>query len=89
MLTSLLADAYHPALGGLSPERVATALNVPLAEIARLADVHRNTLARTPASPKVQARLGEIMRILTDAADLMGGDRARAADVPSPAARGL
>ena len=47
-------------------------------EIARIADVHRNTLARAPASPKVQARLGEVMRVLTEAADLLGNDLGKA-----------
>ncbi|MBV9249807.1 MAG: DUF2384 domain-containing protein [Acetobacteraceae bacterium] len=43
-----------------------------------MADVHRNTLARAPASPKVQARLGDVMRVLTDAAELLGNDLGKA-----------
>ena len=70
---------YDPVLKGLSPDRVAATLHMPLADIARVVDVHRNTLARTPTSPKVQAGLGSIMRILTGAAELMGGDLGRAA----------
>jgi uncharacterized protein (DUF2384 family) len=79
MLSAVLDAVYDPGLPGLSPERIAAALHVPLAEIARVTDVHRNTLARSPGSPKVQARLGEMMRILSDAADLLGGDLAKAA----------
>ena len=79
MLALPLADAYDPALHGFSPNRVATALHVPLTEIARLTDVHRNTLARAPDSPKVQTRLGEILRILAEAAELMDGDLRKAA----------
>jgi uncharacterized protein (DUF2384 family) len=61
------------------PKRWLATLHVSLAEIARIVDVHRNTLARAPASPKVQARLGEVMRILAAAADLLGGDVGKAA----------
>lgn len=78
MLSATLDDLYGPALHALSPERMAARLRVSLAEIARIADVHRNTLARAPASPKVQARLGEVARILTEAADLLEGDLGRA-----------
>ena len=39
--------------------------------------LHRNTLARKPQSDRVQARLGEIARIIGLAADLIGdADRA-------------
>lgn len=78
MLSAPIADAYDPELRGISPERVAAILNLPMADIARLAAVHRNTLARAPSSPKVQNRLGDVMRILADAADLLGDDLDRA-----------
>lgn len=78
MLSSVLDAVYDPLLPGLSPDRIAATLHVPLSEIARVTDVHRNTLTRSPASPKVQARLGEMMRILSDAADLLGGDLVKA-----------
>jgi uncharacterized protein (DUF2384 family) len=79
MLSTPLETVYDPRLKCISPDRVAALLHMPLAEIAHVADVHRNTLARAPGSPKVQTRLGEVMRILTEAADLMGGDLAKAA----------
>jgi uncharacterized protein (DUF2384 family) len=79
MLTAPLQAVYDPALNGISPERLAAILHVPLAEVARIADVHRNTLARAPGSPKVQARLGEVARILADSTDLLGGDVGKAA----------
>lgn len=78
MLSVALADVYDTQIRGLSPERVAAALKVTMTDIARIADVHRNTLARAPDSPKVQGRLGEIMRVLTDAAALLGDDQGRA-----------
>ena len=74
MLSTPLEAVYAPALNRISPDRVAATLHAPLADIARLADVHRNTLTRAPASPKVQTRLGEVMRILSVATDLLGGD---------------
>jgi hypothetical protein len=78
MLVTPLEAVYDPRLSGISPEKVAATLHVSLTDIARIADVHRNTLTRAPASPKVQSRLGEVMRILTDAADLLSGDLGRA-----------
>jgi uncharacterized protein (DUF2384 family) len=79
MLSTPLEAVYDKRLKCISPDRVAAMLRVPLAEIARVADVHRNTLARAPASPKVQNRLGEMMRILTEASGMMGDDLAKAA----------
>jgi uncharacterized protein (DUF2384 family) len=50
---------------------------MPLSELSRVTHLHRNTLARQPQSDRVQARLGEIARIVTLAADLVGDtDRA-------------
>ncbi len=79
MLSTPFETVYDPRLRGISPEKVAATLHIPLSEVARIADVHRNTLARAPGSAKVQARLGEVMRILTDAADLLGADVGKAA----------
>lgn len=79
MLSTPLEAVYDAALSAISPEKVAATLHVSLAEVARIADVHRNTLARAPTSPKVQERLGEVMRILTEAANLLGGDVGKAA----------
>lgn len=69
MLTALIDDfreADH-----LSPQKMSKRLHLPLAEFARLARLHRNTLAR-PASPAVQARLEPIARILAQVDDLTG-----------------
>jgi uncharacterized protein (DUF2384 family) len=79
MLSPILDAIYDPKLKGLSPDRMAAALQVPMVEIAHVADVHRNTLSRSPGSPKVQARLGQMIRILADAADLLNGDLDKAA----------
>lgn len=70
-----VSDRSH---GTISPKRLGDALRLPLAEVARLAKVHRNTLARSPRSALVQGRLGEVARIVAAAAQLVDGDVARA-----------
>ncbi|HLI67915.1 MAG TPA: MbcA/ParS/Xre antitoxin family protein [Caulobacteraceae bacterium] len=45
-----------------------------VADLSRLTRLHRNTLTRTPQSPSVQARLGEVARIVSAAADIIGDD---------------
>ena len=45
---------------------------MPLADLARITRLHRNTLAGNPNSPKVQARLGDVARIIALASDLTG-----------------
>lgn len=74
MLSAALGTVYDGGRGIISPERMAAVLRVTLGDVARIAQIHRNTLARTPGSAKVQARLGEIVRILADAQDLLDGD---------------
>jgi uncharacterized protein (DUF2384 family) len=78
MLSTPLETVYDKRLRCISPDRVAAMLHMPLVELARIADVHRNTFARAPSSPKVQTRLGEMMRILTEASAMMGDDLAKA-----------
>lgn len=69
MFTALVndfRDADH-----LSPQRMSKRLRLPLVEFARMARLHRNTLAN-PASPAVQARLEPIARILAQVEELTG-----------------
>jgi uncharacterized protein (DUF2384 family) len=77
VLSAYLADVTDQR-GLLSPRRISDTLRVPLGHLARIAQVHRNTLARHPESPAVQARLGEVARVVVTAADLLGGDTPRA-----------
>lgn len=77
MLSDFLAEVIEPGQGFLSPRRMCRALCIPLAELARVAHLHRNTLARQPRSDRVQMRLGEIARIITFASELVG-DTSRA-----------
>src|SRR3546814_6223157 len=48
-----------------------------MTRLSRIAHLNRNTMTAHPASPTVQAKLGEIARIITRAAEL-AGDEGRA-----------
>lgn len=48
-----------------------------LGQLSKLTKLHRNTLTRHPESPDVQQRLGEVARIISLAAELVG-DQQRA-----------
>lgn len=61
----------------IAPKRMAERLRVPMTQLSRLAHVSRNTLTGKAESPLVQARLGEIARIIAKAAEL-SGDEGRA-----------
>ncbi|HEX4199101.1 MAG TPA: MbcA/ParS/Xre antitoxin family protein [Caulobacteraceae bacterium] len=74
MLAQFLEKVADPDDGGLSPDRVGGALKMSVADLSRLTRLHRNTLTRTPHSPSVQARLGEVARIVAAASDLIGDD---------------
>jgi uncharacterized protein (DUF2384 family) len=75
MLTALLADIRERDF--VSPQRMSHRLRLPLADLARLAHVHRNTLAQRPDSPIVQKSLEPVVRILA-AAEQLTGDADRA-----------
>lgn len=78
MISAFLDQVTDRRGGFISPQRVSEALHVPLARIARLAKVHRNTLAQRPESPLVQERLGDVARIIATATELLGGEQGRA-----------
>ena len=69
-MLSALIDDFREA-DHLSPQRMSARLRLPLVDFARVARLHRNTLAR-PASPAVQARLEPIARILAQVEELAG-----------------
>lgn len=70
MLTALLSDIRERDF--VSPQRMSHRLRLPLGDLAKLAHVHRNTLARRPDSPAVQKSLDPIVRILAAAEELAG-----------------
>lgn len=72
MLSPFLDTVTDRERGTISPERVSETLHMPMARLAELAHVHRNTLARQPDSPLVQERLGMVARIVAAAGDLTG-----------------
>lgn len=75
MLTSLLSDIREKDF--VSPQRMSRRLRLPLADLARLAHVHRNTLMSRPDSAVVQKKLEPVVRILAAAEELTGdADRA-------------
>jgi uncharacterized protein (DUF2384 family) len=78
MLSPFLEQVMDGERGMISPQRVSDLLNLPMARLAQIAHVHRNTLAQRPDSPAVQGRLGEVARIVATAVDLLGGDTGRA-----------
>lgn len=73
-LESLKAPDSRTAL---SPDAMARALELPIQGLANLAGVHRNTLSSKPTSPKLQAAMVDINRVLSAATELTGSvDRA-------------
>lgn len=75
MLASFLDDIRDHDM--IAPHRLAERLHLPLSRLAKLAHVNRNTMTAKPNSPAIQAKLGEIARIITRAAEL-SGDEGRA-----------
>lgn len=62
----------EPAKRFLAPARIARFLGLRRDDLARLSGVSRNTLTRAPQSPKVQARLAHILRVLKSAEESFG-----------------
>lgn len=75
MLNAFLEKVSDDSVGGVSPERICGALHMSVSDLSRVTRLHRNTLTRSPQSPVVQARVGEMARILAAATELTGDDR--------------
>lgn len=77
---ALMEFLRAPDLGpaALSPSRFTRILGIDLQTLAAQAHVHRNTLARSPASEGVQRFLREAIRVIRAATDI-SGDVSRAA----------
>src|SRR3546814_3472668 len=60
MLTAFLDDIRDGDL--IAPRRMAERLRLPMTCLSRIAHLNRNTMTAHPASPTVQAKLGEIAR---------------------------
>lgn len=58
----------------LSPTKIANVLHLQLGELAAAAGVHRDTLTACPESPRVQAFLHDILRVLNEAQGTISPD---------------
>ena len=71
-MPALSADFFEsmrePGTSRLSPSRLAALLEMPQQDLAALAGVHRNTLRMHPESPRLQATLRDLVRLLSAAA---------------------
>lgn len=56
----------------ISPARFAAKLHIERRQLAELAHVHRNTVARMPRSPQLQKFLRDAVRVLAAATDVNG-----------------
>ncbi len=70
-LSGFVSGLQEPRTPYISPERISVALGVELKRLAALTGVHRNTL-RNPASERLQARLREIVKVISAATELTG-----------------
>lgn len=73
----VLESAREAGTSRLSATNIADALEMQYQDLAALAGVHRNTLRTHPESPRLQAVLRDLMRVLS-AATAVQPDTARA-----------
>lgn len=73
----VLESARETGTSRFSASNVADALGLQYQDLATLAGVHRNTLRTHPESPRLQAALRDLMRVLS-AATAIQPDTARA-----------
>ncbi|WP_018914209.1 hypothetical protein [Thiomonas sp. FB-6] len=64
----VLESMREPGTSRLSPSRLAALLEMQQQELAALAGVHRNTLRLHSESPRLQARLRDLVTVLSAAA---------------------
>lgn len=67
VFADVLESAREPGTSRLSAANVATILDLQHQDLAALAGVHRNTLRTHPESPRLQAALRDLMRVLSAA----------------------
>jgi hypothetical protein len=74
---AFLAELQEPGRPIISPLRFAQKLDLEQQRLAELAHVHRNTVSRMPASPRLQDFLRNALRVIAAAFALVGStDRA-------------
>lgn len=75
--SDVLESVREAGTSRLSAANIADTLEMPHQDLAVLAGVHRNTLRTHPESPRLQAALRDLMRVLS-AATAVQPDTARA-----------
>ena len=74
---TFLTELQEPGRPIISPLRFAQRLDLEQQRLAELAHVHRNTVSRMPASPRLQEYLRNAVRVIAAAFALVGStDRA-------------
>lgn len=66
-LPDVLESVHQPGTSDLSASGVAGLFGLRLQELAAIASVHRNTIRTHPNTPKLQAVLRDLMRVLSAA----------------------
>lgn len=89
-LPDVLEAVHQPGTSDLSATGVAELFGLQLQDLAALASVHRNTVRTHPNTPRLQAVLRDLMRVLS-ATSVVQPDRDRALflikNAPIPAFR--
>lgn len=70
--SSFAYNLAEPGAGALSPQRVAKALHLGMAELATMVGASRATLAKVPATAAADRALSPLARILAMAAEMAG-----------------
>jgi hypothetical protein len=71
MMSGFVQSLQEPRTPFISPKRFSAALGVQVSNLAELTGVHRNTL-RNPSSERLQAKMREMVKVITSAASLSG-----------------
>jgi hypothetical protein len=71
VVSGFVDSLQEPRTPYISPNRLSKALGVPVAGLAELTGVHRNTL-RNPSSERLQRRMREMIKVISAAAELTG-----------------
>ncbi len=66
-LPDVLESVHQPGTSDLSASGVADLFGLQLQDLATIASVHRNTIRTHPNTPKLQAALRDLMRVLSAA----------------------
>jgi len=80
----LLPEVRDPVTGRIDAKKLAKALGVKQAQLARALGVDRRVLASKPTLPRIQARAGMLERALAILVDYLGSEEAARAWFHAP-----